>query len=77
MIYFNDLDLICHINNHFYKLVIDGYTTLPNWCSKCAFYKKTLCNNITCCSVEFNIHFHYEEIPKETCDAMWLFLRKR
>ena len=77
MIHFEDLDLICRIDNHFYKLVIDGQEPLADCCERCALDMIKTCSMVTCSAVKYKMHFHYEEISKETCDAMRLFAHKR
>ena len=42
MIQFEDLDLICHVDNHFYKVVIDGFMPLLYACEKCALFDNSL-----------------------------------
>ena len=70
MIKFEDLDLICRVDNHFYKVVIDGFMTLLYECDRCALFNESLCDYLACNSAKFNIHYHYEEITEETCNAM-------
>lgn len=64
MIQFEDLDLICRVENDFYKLVIDGVWAPLDACSKCAFLDKSLCDDMPCYDKKYNFNFHYEEIPK-------------
>lgn len=64
MIQFEDLDLICRVGNHFYKVVIDGFRPLLNACEKCAFFDNSLCDNFACNSAKFNFYYRYEKIHK-------------
>ena len=70
MIQFEDLDLICRVDNHFYKLVVTGSYPDLNAESKCALAGTSLCGIMPCLSYKFKMFFYYEEISKETCNAM-------
>ena len=76
MIKFEDLDLICRVDNHFYKVVIDGFMPPLYACKKCALFGNSLCNNLACNSPQFKFHYHYEEITKETYNALRRLVRE-
>lgn len=70
MIDFENLDLICRVNNHFYKLVVSGSYPDLNAETKCALAGTSLCGIMPCVSYKFKMFFYYEEISDETMAAM-------
>lgn len=70
MIQFEDLDLICRVDNHFYKLVVSGWSPDLYAKRKCALAGTSLCGIMPCVSYKFKMFFHYEEISDETMAAM-------
>lgn len=70
MIDFEDLYLICQVENNFYKVIIDGNFSTKGRCYNCAFNGLSLCDEYKCCSANHFLKYHYEEISKETIAAM-------
>ena len=65
MIHFKDLDLICRVDGHIYKVVYDGKVYPFGSCENCSLAYVPLCKILPCYDSQSEIHFHYEDITKE------------
>lgn len=76
MIQFDELYLIAVIEGKQYRIVFDKLGFDGRNCLRCALSGKPECRYYPCYFSELDSHFYYEEIPKETYNAMRRLVRE-